>query len=69
MGFFFDATRGLGETLPGHIPPLMTIAPAGPDFVAAGLDFEAAGPDFYEAAKPDFSEAAGPDFSEAGARA
>ena len=46
--------------------PAGAIAPAGPDFEAAGPDFsEAAGPDFSEAAGPDFSEAVGPDFSEA----
>ena len=48
----------------GGIAGAAALAPAWPDFEAAGPDFEAAGPDF-EAAGPD-SEAAGPDSEAAG---
>ena len=56
------------RSCPRTIPYAGAIAPAGPDFEAAGPDFsEAAGPDFSVATStgPDFSEAVGPDFSEA----
>ena len=58
------AQQSRAEDTAGVVAAAGTLAPAWPDFEAAGPDFKAAGSDF-EAARPDF-EAARPDFEAAG---